>query len=196
MNAGHIYPGQGMMGPGIPGMGPGMGPGIPGSAVSDIPLPLVHRTGVHARSPAFYGKDIYHRNTGTSLLETFTLEQLSMHLSLTYEAATPARQAQVTRPHNPQEDTLCMVCLVTKLTFEPATLYCSTCGNKIKRSQTYYTVPPTHDTAESRVSVMAALLTWPLLILCRISPVMSPVVGELVPLMFLRQQEWLIRGPS
>ena len=137
MNAARIYPGQGMIGPGIP------------AAVVGAPSSHFHRNG---RSPSFFGKDIYHRNTGTSLLETFTLEQLEMHLSLTYEAATPLRQAQVNRPHNPQEDTLCMVCEVTKLTFEPATLYCSTCGNKIKRSQTYYTVPPTHDTAESRVS--------------------------------------------
>lgn len=138
MNPGQMYPNPGLMGPHGVGINP-----------VGTPSTHFHRNG---QSPAIFGKDVYHRNTGTSLLETFTLEQLEMHLSLTHEAAAPARQAQASRPHNPQEDTTCMVCQVTKLTFEPATLYCSTCGNKIKRSQTYYTVPPSYDTAESRVS--------------------------------------------
>ncbi len=37
---------------------------------------------------------------------------------------------------------LCTVCQCSKLTFEPPVLYCSTCGQRIKRGQTYYATPP------------------------------------------------------
>jgi hypothetical protein len=39
-------------------------------------------------------------------------------------------------PVNPGDD--CKVCGLTKLTFEPPCIYCTQCGQRIKRGQTYH----------------------------------------------------------
>ena len=34
------------------------------------------------------------------------------------------------------------MCLLTKLSFEPPVIYCTSCGLKIKRGQTFHSTPP------------------------------------------------------
>lgn len=75
------------------------------------------------------------QNTGTSLLECFDAHAIHTHVTTTYEHAqsskTPAQM-----PVNPGDE--CKVCGLTKLTFEPPCIYCTTCGQRIKRGQTYH----------------------------------------------------------
>lgn len=75
------------------------------------------------------------KNTGTSLLECFDLSQIRIHLE---QIATAAQQTKTAAqlPVNPGDD--CKVCGLTKLTFEPPCIYCTTCGQRIKRGQIYH----------------------------------------------------------
>jgi E1A/CREB-binding protein len=82
------------------------------------------------------------QNTGTSLLETFDMLQIRDHVELIRQAAYMQRTPQ-TMPVNP--DDACRVCQQTKLTFEPPCLYCTQCGQRIKRGQVYHTTPPEVD---------------------------------------------------
>jgi len=86
---------------------------------------------------------IISKNTGTSLLETFTYEQIVSHKELIYSAQQQQRNAQAP-PSSPAD--ACKVCGCVKLLYEPNALYCSMCGLKIKRGQTYYTTPPDQGT--------------------------------------------------
>ncbi|KAF5831026.1 histone acetylation protein-domain-containing protein [Dunaliella salina] len=86
---------------------------------------------------------IISKNTGTSLLETFTYEQIVNHKELIYSAQQQQRNAQIP-PASPAD--ACKVCGCVKLLYEPNALYCSMCGLKIKRGQTYYTTPPDQGT--------------------------------------------------
>lgn len=36
------------------------------------------------------------------------------------------------------------MCALTKLSFEPPVIYCSSCGLRIKRGQIFYSTPPDH----------------------------------------------------
>ena len=78
------------------------------------------------------------QNTGTSLLETFTAEQIVLHLDQIRTLVAAQRAAQPP-PLNPSD--VCSVCQLLKLSFEPPVVYCTTCGTKIKRGQTYYCTP-------------------------------------------------------
>lgn len=78
------------------------------------------------------------QNTGTSLLETFNQEQIEMHVRTTYDQAQ-ASKVPAQMPINIGDD--CKVCGLTKLTFEPPCIYCTTCGQRIKRGQTYHCTP-------------------------------------------------------
>jgi hypothetical protein len=78
------------------------------------------------------------QNTGTSLLEAFTAEQIRSHLELLRHAATQQRNTQPP-PANPAD--ACKVCGLTKLSFEPPVIYCTMCGIKIKRGQVFYSTP-------------------------------------------------------
>lgn len=78
------------------------------------------------------------QNTGTSLLETFTAEQIKLHLELVRSAQAQVKAGQAP-PLNPSD--MCTVCQCTKLLYEPPVIYCSLCGLKIKRGQTYYSTP-------------------------------------------------------
>jgi hypothetical protein len=78
------------------------------------------------------------QNTGTSLLECFDFQAIDTHVTTTWELAQAARvPAQM--PINPGDE--CKVCGLTKLTFEPPCIYCTTCGQRIKRGQTYHCTP-------------------------------------------------------
>ena len=78
------------------------------------------------------------QNTGTSLLEAFNAEQIRAHLHLIRTMAEAQRATQVP-PLLPSDS--CKVCQLTKLSFEPPVIYCSLCGLKIKRGQTFYSTP-------------------------------------------------------
>ena len=43
------------------------------------------------------------------------------------------------------DDNICNACNQATLKFEPPSLYCTGCGQRIKRNQTYYTTPATFD---------------------------------------------------
>jgi E1A/CREB-binding protein len=78
------------------------------------------------------------QNTGTSLLECFDAQAIDTHVQTTWELAQAAKvPAQM--PINPGDE--CKVCGLTKLTFEPPCIYCTTCGQRIKRGQTYHCTP-------------------------------------------------------
>lgn len=83
------------------------------------------------------------KNTGTSLLETFTSEQINIHMRLLVDAMQQQRASQAP-PANPED--ACSVCGVTKLAFEPPCIYCVHCGQKIKRGQTYYSTSSEYET--------------------------------------------------
>ena len=79
-------------------------------------------------------------NTGTSLLEAFSHEQIELHLNKLRDAAFLAAQAQardkteINYP-DPGNDQACSACGVIKLAFEPPAIFCSSCSQKIKRNQ-------------------------------------------------------------
>jgi E1A/CREB-binding protein len=75
------------------------------------------------------------QNTGTSLLECFDLSQIRVHLDQIQTAAQQTKTA-AQLPVNPGDD--CKVCGLTKLTFEPPCIYCTQCGQRIKRGQIYH----------------------------------------------------------
>jgi hypothetical protein len=87
------------------------------------------------------------QNTGTSLLETFSIEEIQRHKDSIYAAQNQQRQVQA--PPANQSDA-CSVCGCTRLLYEPPVLYCTMCALKIKRGQTYYATPNTQDKNELR----------------------------------------------
>lgn len=78
------------------------------------------------------------QNTGTSLLECFDIQGIDSHVRNTYDHAQATKSANQ-MPINPGDE--CKVCGLTKLTFEPPCIYCTTCGQRIKRGQTYHCTP-------------------------------------------------------
>eukprot|EP00878_Enallax_costatus_P007519 GHUV01007875.1.p1 GENE.GHUV01007875.1~~GHUV01007875.1.p1 ORF type:complete len:926 (+),score=290.96 GHUV01007875.1:200-2779(+) len=79
------------------------------------------------------------KNTGTSLLECFDMNQIRVHLEQIQQAAQQTNTASQL-PVNPGDD--CKVCGLTKLTFEPPCIYCIQCGQRIKRGQIYHCTVP------------------------------------------------------
>lgn len=67
------------------------------------------------------------------------MTQIRVHLQ---QIATAAQQTktQAQLPVNPGDD--CKVCGLTKLTFEPPCIYCTQCGQRIKRGQIYHCTLP------------------------------------------------------
>lgn len=102
------------------------------------------------------------QNMGTSLVEFFNAGEIKTHLAKlkctpnssnsSNGAAGVAAGATTTNkvfyidgvPYI-EEESCCKVCGLNKLTFEPATLYCFSCNQKIKRNQTFYATPPHYD---------------------------------------------------
>lgn len=80
-------------------------------------------------------------NTGTSLLEAFSYEQIRVHLNKLRDAAFISAQAHANSTKteilypNPENDQACSACGVIKLAFEPPAIFCSSCSQKIKRNQ-------------------------------------------------------------
>ena len=99
------------------------------------------------------------QNTGTSLLETFDLDQLRAHVERVREevarlagksgggsgsaaAATAAAAAAAAAAAHADPKDVCTVCQQSKFSFEPPCIYCTQCGQRIRRGQTYYGTPP------------------------------------------------------
>lgn len=80
-------------------------------------------------------------NTGTSLLEAFSYEQITVHLNKLRDAAFISAQAHANSTKtemlypNPENEQACSACGVIKLAFEPPAIFCSSCSQKIKRNQ-------------------------------------------------------------
>ena len=87
-------------------------------------------------------------NTGTSLLEAFTYDQIKTHLGKLREAAfqsahsqAASAKAEIQYP-NPDNEQACSACGVIKLAFEPPAIYCSCCNQRIKRNQVGLFITP------------------------------------------------------
>ena len=75
-------------------------------------------------------------NAGTSLVEAFDLLQIRTHIQmLRTTAATPGSRAQQRSEFDFADDSVCKACLQARLTYEPPSLYCTCCGQRIKRNQ-------------------------------------------------------------
>lgn len=84
-------------------------------------------------------------NMGTSLIEYFNADQITKHLQrLALSGATDGR-SNIIANCLAEEESQCKVCHMNKLTFEPPSLYCYGCGQRIKRNQTFYAPPPHPD---------------------------------------------------
>ncbi len=84
------------------------------------------------------------QNTCTSLLETFTVEQIKHHKDLTFKA-TQQQRNKLQKQQADKQARKCLVCQCSKLLYEPPALYCATCpdlNHLIKREQVYWSTPP------------------------------------------------------
>jgi hypothetical protein len=74
-------------------------------------------------------------------VETFTDPQIIEHieqirLGMQQQQARAAQAGMLQVPINPAD--ACSVCNCVKMLFEPPLVYCTCCGQKIKRSQVFY----------------------------------------------------------
>ena len=75
-------------------------------------------------------------NAGTSLVEAFSLMQITTHLEMLRSAPASAGGKGVQRSmFEFADDSTCKACRQARLTFEPPSLYCTCCGQRIKRNQ-------------------------------------------------------------
>ena len=91
-------------------------------------------------------------NCGTSLVEVFSVEQITSHIErlrmadpASEQPAAPGRNgalslyAQQQQQNgflapNCDDENACSMCGIIRLTFEPAALYCTSCAQRIKRN--------------------------------------------------------------
>lgn len=78
-------------------------------------------------------------NQGTSLLEAFSAEEIRTHLTML--RSRPGQPQGYVVPIDESDENQCKACGDKRLTFEPPSLYCTCCGQRIKRNQVYYTTP-------------------------------------------------------
>lgn len=91
-----------------------------------------------------------HENMKTSLIEFFNALDIRKHIQLVHldgQNDTSARKPPMMASYDlfgsgfQEEESCCKVCHRNKMTFEPPTLYCDSCGQRIKRNQTYHATP-------------------------------------------------------
>ncbi|KAL4513564.1 hypothetical protein Ndes2526B_g07614 [Nannochloris sp. 'desiccata'] len=92
-----------------------------------------------------------HENMKTSLIEFFNALDIRKHIQLVHldgqNDTSAARRPTMMSSYDDfragfqEEESCCKVCHRNKMTFEPPTLYCDACGQRIKRNQTYYAAP-------------------------------------------------------
>lgn len=102
--------------------------GLLSRALCGLEIPASNRSAESAHAPQ--------ENRGTSLLEAFTLDEIVAHLGMLRDAAAAGAGAGkgYVLP-NFHDENACSACGGTRLTFEPAAIYCSACVQKIKRNQ-------------------------------------------------------------
>ncbi|KAJ4879380.1 Histone acetyltransferase HAC12 [Raphanus sativus] len=86
-----------------------------------------------------YGKP---KITGVALTELFTPEQVREHIRglRQWVGQSKAKAEKNQAMENSMSANSCQLCAVERLTFEPAPIYCTPCGARIKRNAMYYTV--------------------------------------------------------
>ncbi|KAG2319822.1 hypothetical protein Bca52824_013035 [Brassica carinata] len=79
---------------------------------------------------------------GVALTELFTPEQVREHIRglRQWVGQSKAKAEKNQAMENSMSANSCQLCAVEKLTFEPAPIYCTPCGARIKRNAMYYTV--------------------------------------------------------
>jgi E1A/CREB-binding protein len=92
-----------------------------------------------------------HENMKTSLIEFFNALDIRKHIQLVHldgqNDTSAARRPTMMSTYDDfragfqEEESCCKVCHRNKMTFEPPTLYCDACGQRIKRNQTFYATP-------------------------------------------------------
>ncbi|GAB4815528.1 hypothetical protein N2152v2_002574 [Parachlorella kessleri] len=93
-------------------------------------------------------RTILQENMGTSLIEFFNQQQIRLHLEKLKAAPQPAKPSKVFTLEdlpNFEDENSCKVCGLNRLTFEPPSLYCFSCGQRIKRNQVFYCTPAGHE---------------------------------------------------
>ncbi|KAK9824572.1 hypothetical protein WJX72_011411 [[Myrmecia] bisecta] len=82
-------------------------------------------------------------NKGTSLVEAFSMEEIQVHLQQLRLTTALAQGLKVPNlaMFEFEDDNACKACGETRLTFEPPSVYCTSCGQRIKRNQVYYCTP-------------------------------------------------------
>ncbi|CAH8388963.1 unnamed protein product [Eruca vesicaria subsp. sativa] len=80
--------------------------------------------------------------TGVALTELFTPEQVREHIRglRQWVGQSKAKAEKNQAMENSMSANSCQLCAVEKLAFEPAPIYCTPCGARIKRNAMYYTV--------------------------------------------------------
>ncbi len=70
-------------------------------------------------------------NAGTSLVEAFSLEEIEQHMKMLEISGVNSKHSPFEFP----DDSVCKACSRNRLTFEPPSLYCTCCGQRIRRNQ-------------------------------------------------------------
>lgn len=106
-----------------------------------------------AAAPKRQRTRVAQESCGTSLLEFFSEQQIETHVAklrskdpaLMQVKGVPKQQPGFD-PFQAQEmESNCKVCELNRLTFEPPSLYCFGCGQRIKRNQVFYGTPFNHE---------------------------------------------------
>ncbi|XP_033132698.1 histone acetyltransferase HAC12 isoform X2 [Brassica rapa] len=94
------------------------------------------------KSPEYAPKSGKPKIMGVALTELFTPEQVREHIRglRQWVGQSKAKAEKNQAMENSMSANSCQLCAVEKLTFEPAPIYCTPCGARIKRNAMYYTV--------------------------------------------------------
>ncbi|KAJ0247933.1 Histone acetyltransferase HAC12 [Hirschfeldia incana] len=94
------------------------------------------------KSPEDASKSGKPKIMGVALTELFTPEQVREHIRglRQWVGQSKAKAEKNQAMENSMSANSCQLCAVEKLTFEPAPIYCTPCGARIKRNAMYYTI--------------------------------------------------------
>jgi len=79
------------------------------------------------------------------LLEAFEAADITNHVKLLRQAAAAGPRGQQQPAPNLEDENACRVCGVSRLTFEPPCLFCTQCGQRIKRGQVFHATPQEYE---------------------------------------------------
>ena len=78
------------------------------------------------------------RNTGASLIETFTAEDINVHINICKLRTGARGRAHGADPEDSHAGQACPACDTETLTFEPPSMCCTLCGERIRTSNVRY----------------------------------------------------------